>query len=111
VGGSDGSLIVGDAVGFGGKAIRTVSFLGCTLATSGGLGTPPGGTGEFGVGSAITISRQRMVQQKQCQIVNAEETQRGAFRKNEKIDARAKAPNTKLQAPEKLQIPRSKAKA
>ena len=52
VGGSEGSLIVGAAVGFGGKAMRTVSFLGCTLAASGGFGGT-GGTGEFGVGSAI----------------------------------------------------------
>jgi hypothetical protein len=44
---------VGEAVGFGGNAIRTVSVFGCTLAASGGLGAPPGGTGEFGVGSAI----------------------------------------------------------
>ena len=70
-GGRDGSLIVGAAVGFGGRAIRTVSFFGCTLAASGGLGAPPGGTGEFGVGSAITIVRQRMGRQKHCQIVNA----------------------------------------
>ena len=52
VGGSEGSLIVGAAVGFGGSAIRTVSFLGCTLAASGGFG----GTGESGVGSAINLS-------------------------------------------------------
>ena len=51
VGGSEGSLIVGAAVGFGGKAIRTVSFFGWTLAASGGFG----GTGEFGVGSAIKL--------------------------------------------------------
>jgi len=73
VGGKEGSLIVGAAVGFGGRAIRTVSFLGCTLGASGGLGAPPGGTGEFGVGSAITIARQPMGRQKQCQIVNAKE--------------------------------------
>jgi hypothetical protein len=48
---------VGAAVGFGGKAMRTVSFLGWTLAASGGLGgTPPGGGGGGnGFGSAITI--------------------------------------------------------
>jgi hypothetical protein len=40
------------AVGFGGKLIRTVSFLGCTLAASAGFGgIPPGGI--FGVLSAI----------------------------------------------------------
>jgi hypothetical protein len=54
VAGNEGNLIVGAEVGFGGNAMRTVSFLGCTLAASGGFGgTPPGGTGEFGVGSAI----------------------------------------------------------
>ena len=47
--GSAGSLIVGAAVGLGGSAMRTVSFLGCTFAASGGFG----GTGESGVGSAI----------------------------------------------------------
>jgi len=52
-GGIVGSLIVGAAVGFGGRAIRTVSFFGWTLAASGGLGgTPPGGGGT-GFGSAI----------------------------------------------------------
>lgn len=42
-----GILIVGAAVGFGGRLMRTVSFLGCTFALSAGLGgvTPPGGTG------------------------------------------------------------------
>jgi hypothetical protein len=41
----DGILIVGAAVGFGGKLMRTVSFFGCTLADSEGLGgTVPGGT-------------------------------------------------------------------
>src|SRR5262245_39893823 len=40
------------AVGLGGKLIRTVSFFGCTLAASAGLGgTPPGGG--FGLLSAI----------------------------------------------------------
>jgi hypothetical protein len=40
------------AVGLGGKLIRTVSFLGCTLAASAGFGgTPPGGI--FGMLSAI----------------------------------------------------------
>jgi hypothetical protein len=36
--GSVGNLIVGAEVGLGGKLIRTVSFLGCTLALSAGLG-------------------------------------------------------------------------
>jgi hypothetical protein len=38
--------------GLGGKLMRTVSFLGCTLGASAGLGgTPP--EGEFGFSSAI----------------------------------------------------------
>jgi len=54
-GGNDGNLIVGADVGFGGRAMRTVSFLGWTLAASGGLGGKPlgGFVGESGVGSAI----------------------------------------------------------
>jgi hypothetical protein len=42
-----GSLIVGAEVGFGGKLMRTVSFLGWTLEASAGLGgnAPPGGVG------------------------------------------------------------------
>jgi hypothetical protein len=50
-GASVGNLIVGAEVGFGGKLIRTVSFLGWTLAASAGLGgnAPPGA----GVFSAI----------------------------------------------------------
>ena len=48
-----GSLIVGADVGFGGKAMRTVSFLGCTLAASAGFGGPLGG--KVGFVSAIII--------------------------------------------------------
>jgi len=49
-----GILIVGAAVGFGGKLIRTVSFLGCTFAASVGLGgTAPDGV--FGMFSAINV--------------------------------------------------------
>lgn len=36
--GMAGSLIVGDAVGFGGNEIRTVSFLGATFEASEGFG-------------------------------------------------------------------------
>jgi hypothetical protein len=51
-----GNLIVGAEVGFGGKLIRTVSFLGCTLAASAGFGgnAPPGVVGVF---SAITLRK------------------------------------------------------
>ena len=56
LGGSEGSLIVGAAVGFGGKAMRTVSFFGCTFAASGGLGEVPSGGSGFGVGSAIKLN-------------------------------------------------------
>jgi hypothetical protein len=49
----EGILIVGAAVGLGGRLIRTVSFFGCTLADSEGLGgAAPGGT--CGIFSAIT---------------------------------------------------------
>ena len=50
-GGRVGSLIVGAADGFGGKLIRTVSFLGWTLPVSFLGGTAPVGT--FGIFSAI----------------------------------------------------------
>lgn len=45
--GMAGSLIVGDAVGFGGNEIRTVSFLGATFEASEGFG------GRFELSSAI----------------------------------------------------------
>jgi hypothetical protein len=49
------------AVGFGGRLMRTVSFLGCTLAASPGFGgTPPAGGLE--VGSAILqFSRAKLI--------------------------------------------------
>jgi len=50
-GGSVGSLIVGAAVGLGGKLMRTVSFLGCTLPVSFLGGTAPAGL--LGMFSAI----------------------------------------------------------
>ena len=53
--GAEGNRIVGEADGFGGKLIRTVSFLGWTLAASAGFGGgagPPVGVGLF---SAITM--------------------------------------------------------
>jgi hypothetical protein len=48
-----GILMLGAAVGLGGRLIRTVSFFGCTLAASAGLGgtAPDGVPGMF---SAIT---------------------------------------------------------
>ena len=56
-GGSVGSLIVGAADGFGGKLIRTVSFLGWTLPVSFFGGTaPPGVLGMF---SAIKFTPPR----------------------------------------------------
>jgi hypothetical protein len=63
-----GNLIVGAEVGLGGKLMRTVSFLGCTLAASAGLGgiAPPGGVGVF---SAIIFKTcfQRKVAPHCCQ--------------------------------------------
>ena len=62
-GGSVGSLMVGAAVGLGGKLIRTVSFFGCTLpvdffsgsapvgAPGNGFGFGFGGTGTSAIGS------------------------------------------------------------
>ena len=56
-GGRVGSLIVGAAEGFGGKLIRTVSFLGWTLPVSFFGGTaPPGVLGMF---SAINFTWSR----------------------------------------------------
>ena len=52
--GSVGNLIVGEALGLGGKLIRTVSFLGCILAASPGLGGAPLGT--LGLFSAIMFA-------------------------------------------------------
>ena len=54
-GGSVGSLMVGAAEGLGGKLMRTVSFLGCTLPVSffGGGTAPVGGLG--GRFSAIAL--------------------------------------------------------
>jgi hypothetical protein len=42
-----GILIVGEAVGFGGRLMRTVSFFGCTFEASAGFGgtSPEGGIG------------------------------------------------------------------
>ena len=60
-GGSVGSLMVGAVDGFGGKLIRTVSFLGCTLPVSfftGGT-APVGAPGMFEGMSAIVFSRSR----------------------------------------------------
>ena len=70
VGGNEGSLIVGAAVGLGGSAMRTVSFFGCTLAASGGLGGTPPGVGGIGVGSDIEfLWGQTRCRENCCQIV------------------------------------------
>src|SRR5206468_8119858 len=63
-----GILIVGAAVGLGGKFIRTVSFFGCTLAASVGFGgtAPEGG---FGLLSAITFWVQTRVDANRCQML------------------------------------------
>lgn len=62
-----GILIVGAAVGFGGRLMRTVSFLGCTLTASAGLGgTAPAGT--LGMFSAINLVwLQTRIRATQCQ--------------------------------------------
>jgi hypothetical protein len=57
-GGKVGSLMVGAAVGLGGKLMRTVSFLGCTLPVDFFMGEAPAGApgnGLFGGTSAIVF--------------------------------------------------------
>lgn len=65
-----GILMVGAAVGLGGRLIRTVSFFGCTFAASADFGgtAPPGG---LELSSAITdiISDQRRSRASRCQMV------------------------------------------
>ena len=56
--GSVGNLIVAEAVGFGGKLMRTVSFFGWTLASEGLGGT--GAPGTLGVFSAINVYRTKL---------------------------------------------------
>ena len=66
----DGILIVGAAVGLGGKLMRTVSFFGCTLADSEGFGgRAPEGT--LGVFSAIYLDllAQTMFHATRCQML------------------------------------------
>ena len=53
--GREGSLIVAVAEGLGGREIRTVSFLGWTLAASPGLGGRPPPMGAFGLLSDIAV--------------------------------------------------------
>lgn len=48
-----GNLMVGDAAGFGGREIRTVSFLGATLGASDGRG----GTFEFSSAIVLWLGR------------------------------------------------------
>lgn len=50
-----GILIVGEAVGFGGRLMRTVSFFGCTLDASAGFGGTASPAGDVGALSAIMI--------------------------------------------------------
>jgi hypothetical protein len=57
-GGNVGSLMVGAAVGLGGKLMRTVSFFGCTLPVDFFSGSAPVGVpgkGLFGGVSAIVV--------------------------------------------------------
>jgi hypothetical protein len=68
-----GILILGAAVGLGGRLIRTVSFLGCTLAASAGLGgIAPDGVP--GISSAINqglLRGHRTIRPVRCQSVIA----------------------------------------
>lgn len=72
----DGILMVGAAVGFGGKLMRTVSFLGWTFAASAGFGGTAAagvtggvvgeepGVGGIGVFSAIMIYKAKLRRQR-----------------------------------------------
>ena len=55
-GGNVGSLIVGAADGLGGRLMRTVSFLGCTLPVLFFIGSAPMGVPGIGGMSAIILS-------------------------------------------------------
>jgi hypothetical protein len=58
--GGAGILMVDEAEGLGGRLMRTVSFLGCTLAASGALdGTPPSA-------GSVCDSAIRLLQQPRC---------------------------------------------
>jgi hypothetical protein len=60
-------LIVGAAVGLGGKLMRTVSFFGWTFAASPGFGgTAP--AGELGTFSAINLA-QAKIEDRHCQTL------------------------------------------
>jgi len=62
-GGSVGNLIVGAAEGFGGKLMRTVSFLGCTLPVDFFIGSAPwGAPGMFEGISAISLLQDNLAQ-------------------------------------------------
>jgi len=62
-GGSVGNLIVGAAEGFGGKLMRTVSFLGCTLPVDFFIGSAPwGAPGMFEGISAIALLQDNLAQ-------------------------------------------------
>ena len=61
-GGSVGNLIVGAAEGFGGKLMRTVSFLGCTLPVDFFIGSAPCGAPGILEGiSAISLLQDNLV--------------------------------------------------
>jgi hypothetical protein len=62
-GGNVGNLIVGAAEGFGGKLMRTVSFLGCTLPVDFFIGSAPcGAPGIFEGISAIALLQDNLAQ-------------------------------------------------
>ena len=71
----EGILMVGAAVGFGGKLIRTVSFFGCTLADSEGFGGTGTGTGLSAINSLLLFS-QRKIRVVRCQMLIPERKSR-----------------------------------
>ncbi len=88
VGAGAGILMVGAALGFGGKLIRTVSFFGCTFAASVGLGgTAPDGV--FGMFSAINVFQAKTrVGASWCQMLIRDQTNERQMKTDRQTPAR-----------------------
>jgi hypothetical protein len=71
--GNVGNLMVGAEVGLGGKLMRTVSFLGCTLPVSAFLGGTPGapgaGLGMFSAINSFSLGRRLEARSGSCQTL------------------------------------------
>jgi len=80
-GGSVGNLIVGAAEGFGGKLMRTVSFLGCTLPVDFFIGSAPwGAPGMFEGISAIALLQDNLAQTTVKLLINKTRVELKFFR-------------------------------